>query len=41
MDDLPYAWLKDTLLVVAGAGCVLLIVPRSQYCDEMKVTRYG
>jgi len=21
MDDLPYAWLKDTLLVVEGAGC--------------------
>jgi len=21
MDDLPYAWLKDTLLVVAVAGC--------------------
>jgi len=20
MDDLPYAWLKDTLLVVEGAG---------------------
>jgi nitrate reductase delta subunit len=20
-DDLPYAWLKDTLLVVEGAGC--------------------
>ena len=21
LDDLPFAWLKDTLLVVEGAGC--------------------